>query len=111
MSEIPDKILIQDMIESIENILEFTNGMDYATYINDPKTKYAVERNFEILGEAANKLPNSVWLENPEIEWRKTVSLRNRLIHGYFETDNEIIWEIVQNFLKPLKEQLKKLLS
>ncbi len=111
MSEIPVNVVLPDMIDCIDNILQFTAGMDYSGYSNDVKTKSAVERNLEIIGEAANRLPNTLWLKYPEIEWRRIVSLRNRLIHGYFETNDEIIWDVINNFLPPLKERLTKILQ
>jgi uncharacterized protein with HEPN domain len=111
MSEIPVNVVLQDMMDCIDNIAQFIAGLDYAGYSNDVKTKSAVERNLEIIGEAANRLPNTLWLKYPEIEWRRIVSLRNRLIHGYFETNDEIIWDVINTFLPPLKERLAKMLS
>jgi uncharacterized protein with HEPN domain len=109
MSERPNNIIIQDMIESIENILEFTKDLDFSTYIMDRKTKHAVERNLEILGEAANHLNENFYVNHPEIQWHRVISLRNRLIHGYFDTNDEIIWEVINNYLIPLKDILQKI--
>ena len=106
MSEIPDKIIVLDIIEGIDNIMDFVSGMDFDDYSKDLKTKAAVERNLEIIGEAANRLNHQIWMDHPEIPWRRIVSLRNRLIHRYFETDDSIIWEVIGHFLIPLKEQL-----
>ena len=111
MSEIPVNVVIQDMLDCVDNIAQFIVGMDYTAYSKDIKTRSAVERNLEIIGEAANRLPDSIWLQHPEIEWRRIVSLRNRLIHGYFETNEEIIWDVINNFLAPMKEQLTKILG
>jgi len=59
MSKREPSLLINDIIESGEKILNYTEGMDYETFIQDPKTIDAVIRNFEIIGEAANRLPES----------------------------------------------------
>ena len=59
MSKREPSLLINDIIESGEKILNYTEGMDYETFIQDPKTIDAVFRNFEIIGEAANRLPES----------------------------------------------------
>lgn len=111
MSDRPVAILIEDMLEGIENIVVFTKNMNYEEYQADVKTKSAVERNIEIIGEAANSLPESVCLKYDGIVWHKIISMRNRLIHGYFKVQDDIVWNVVQNFLLPLQDQLRKILS
>ena len=73
------------------------------------RTGDAVERNFEIIGEAANQLPEAFQNEHAEIAWHGVISFRNRLIHGYFGLDYEILWYIVQNDLQSLENQLRAL--
>lgn len=65
-------------------------------YQNDVLRKRAVERNLEIIVEVVKKIPASVKIENPEIEWRQIAGLRDFIAHGYFEIDDEIIWNTVQ---------------
>ncbi|MDZ4758585.1 MAG: HepT-like ribonuclease domain-containing protein [Bacteroidota bacterium] len=64
------KILVEDILERIERILAFTDGMTFKEFEDDEKTYYAVDRCFEIIGEAANKLPDEFILNHPEIEWQ-----------------------------------------
>jgi uncharacterized protein with HEPN domain len=85
------------MIQSaINNILEFTKGMTLETYESDLKTRFAVERNFEIIGEAAARISEDFKMSHPEIEWRILKDFRNFIIHEYFGINNEIIWDTIQ---------------
>ena len=73
--------------------------------------KDAVIRNLEIIGEATNRLPEDFFAKYHEVEWYKIVSMRNRLIHGYFDVNERIVWITVTKFIVPLKEQLTKILK
>lgn len=83
---------IDDIIDAINECLEFTEDMDYEEFIKDNKTVKAVIRNLEIIGEAAGKIPEEIKKEYSEIEWNKIMGMRNKLIHEYFGVDNKIIW-------------------
>ena len=81
--------------------------MKYDEFIEDPKTIDAVVRNFEIIGEATNQLPDDVKLQNQNIDWHRIRGMRNRLIHQYFGIDYEIIWGVITNYLPHLADNLK----
>jgi uncharacterized protein with HEPN domain len=81
-------------------------GLSFDAFMEDSKTVDAVERNFEIIGEAANQLPVNFQSEYSHIEWHHIVSFRNRLIHGYFGVDYRILWFILKNDLSNLGSQL-----
>ncbi len=68
MSERNDSLLLEDMLEAAERILQYTNGMDYESFLKDMKTIDATIRNFEIIGEAANQLDKNFKIQYPEIE-------------------------------------------
>lgn len=106
MSHRPADLLIADIIESIEKIERYIAGLDRDAFLEDEKTVDSVVRNLEIIGEAANRLPESVTARHPEIEWRRVVGLRNRIVHDYFGLDLEIVWEILQRELPVLKERV-----
>jgi uncharacterized protein with HEPN domain len=78
------RLFLDDILEAVTKIRDYTAGLDYAAFIKDSKTQDAVVRNLEIIGEAAGRLPEPVRFAAPEIEWRKILGLRNILAHEYF---------------------------
>ncbi|CAN5736155.1 DUF86 domain-containing protein [soil metagenome] len=99
-----------DATAACEAIEEFVRGKDFTEYERDRLLRSAVERQFEILGEALNKAAAadaSIAEQIPELH--RMVGLRNRLIHGYDTVDDEILWDAIQTKLIPLKSQLKTL--
>ena len=77
--------------------------------MSDDKTIDAVVRNFEIIGEAANRIDSDFRDQNPEIEWKRIRGFRNRIVHDYFGIDYEIVWNIIESYLDELIEWLEKL--
>ncbi len=111
MSDYSPKILIKDMLDAINAILDYSNGIDYDTYMQDRKTRDAIYRNIMVLGEAAHRMPNHFMQQHPEIEWQKMESTRNALVHGYDKIDDRIVWNIIQSSLPSVKRQLEHLLE
>lgn len=102
-------VIIEDILESIGKVMTYTKGMDYTSFLKDTKTKEAVYRNFEVMGEAANRMPDEFIDKYPEIEWHKIISTRNIIIHAYDEIDDNIIWNIVHSNLPELQPKLENL--
>ena len=102
-------LFLQDMLDIIGKIGQYTSGMSFQEFLQDSRTQDAVVRNLEVLGEAARGIPADIRERYPEIPWAQIVGLRNRLIHGYFLVDYGIVWEIVQNELSPLREKLEQI--
>lgn len=96
------------MIESAQKIMSYTKDMTFDSFENDSKTVDAVIRNFEIIGEAANRLTEAYKAENPEIEWDHLRGFRNRIVHEYFGIDLEIVWQIIEDDLPRLNQTLIK---
>jgi uncharacterized protein with HEPN domain len=101
---------IRDILDAIAEIQKFTRGMDYETFRNDDKSIRAVEMNFIIIGEAANQIPEEVEEKYLQIPWSLMCAMRNRIVHVYFEVDEKLMWDTVQNDLPSLLSQLKNLL-
>ena len=76
MSRRATPLLVEDIWEAIEKIQRYVAGLDHDTFIKDDKTIDSVVRNLEIIGEAANRLPEDFRAQQPEIEWRKIIGLR-----------------------------------
>ncbi len=111
MSERLPQLLLKDILESAEKIISYTHSLSFDDFVSDSKTIDAVARNFEIIGEAANRLPDEFKDQHLEIDWHKIRGLRNRIIHNYFGIDYSIIWSIKETYLFELITQTKKLLS
>jgi len=109
MSKRHPALLIEDIIESSRKILDYTSGMSFDEFTADGKTVDAVIRNFEIIGEAANRLPEDFKQEHPTVDWHKIRGFRNRIVHDYMGIDYSIVWEIKNNFLPRLITALEQI--
>jgi len=110
MSEPDPSLLIEDIIDSTKKILNYTKNLSFDDFSNDSKTIDAVIRNFEIIGEAANRLPESFKDEHPTIDWHRIRGFRNRIVHHYFGIDYSIVWQIKESFLPELILNMELLL-
>lgn len=98
--------LINDILDSNYKILDYTAGLTFEDFIEDNKTVDAVIRNFEIIGEAANRLPEEFKNNHPEIDWLRIRGFRNRIVHHYFGIDYSIVWMIKETFIPQIIAQL-----
>ncbi len=104
-----DMALFWDMLDAARAAVEFTNDLQYDAFINERKTRNAVERNLEILGEAARRISQSARENHPEIPWRSMIGLRNVLTHEYGEIRYEVLWRVCRDELQTLIRQLQAL--
>jgi uncharacterized protein with HEPN domain len=89
----------------------FTKNEDYESFSSKRMMQEAVIRQIGIIGEAANRISKEFKNENPEIDWKKIIGMRNRIIHDYFGVNLKIVWETVQNRIPELREIIKKIIS
>jgi uncharacterized protein with HEPN domain len=106
-----DQVYLQDILESIEMILTYTENKTEFEFINDSMLQDAVTRRFEIIGEASSKISETIKTENPEVQWRLMKGMRNKLIHEYFGVSPITIYSTIQLDLPILKEQLEKIIK
>jgi hypothetical protein len=83
--------------------------MSLETYQADEKTRFAVMRGFEIMGEAVRHLPQHLTSANPDVPWTYMTAMRNRIVHGYFGIDDAILFTTAQTELKLLLPRLESL--
>lgn len=106
------KTWLYDILQSISEIDSYYDNKPriFEEYVSDTKTKRAIERDLEIIGEAANRIlkkDKDFKLENVE----KIIGTRNRIIHGYDKISDDLIWSIVINHLPKLKTEVTRLLD
>ncbi len=99
MSKRDPLLLVSDILDSSRKSLSYTDGMDFNSFASDQKTIDAVIRNFEIVGEAANRLSDGFKEQHHEIDWYRIRGFRNRIVHHYFGIDLEIVWQIKESYL------------
>jgi uncharacterized protein with HEPN domain len=96
---------LEDILEAVESIEEFIQGMTADEFISDKKTKYAVVRSLEVIGEASKNIPESVKVKFPDVPWKDMAGMRDKVIHYYFGIDYNVVWKTIKEdvpFIKPI---------
>ncbi len=109
MSERSAQLYIQDIVDSIDVIVDYIKGLEYDDLLDDRKTVDATVRNLGIIGEAANQMPQKVKARYPDIPWEKMISMRNKVIHEYSGIDLQILWQTIKKDLPHLKKQVQQI--
>ena len=100
---IPD--YLGHIVEAIERIHRYVEDMDEVVFLSDEKTQDAVVRNFEIIGEASHNIEryhSAFASEHSEVPWLLMYAMRNRVAHGYFKVDFELVWKTIHEDLPEL---------
>lgn len=102
---------LRHILEAIEKIERYLQGYDEQKFIDDEKTQDAVIRQLQNMGEAAKNLSLVVREANPQVVWKQVMATRDRLAHGYYFINLQIVWDTTQNDLPILKEQIEEILE
>lgn len=95
MSRRSEAAYLVDMYQAARDVVRFAGDCSFETYCSDSMRRAAVERRVTIIGEAANKVSAETQEKHPQIEWRRIVSLRHRLVHDYPNIVHERMWRVV----------------
>jgi len=106
------KKYLYDIAEAAEQIAAFTAGKTFADYEGDAMLRSAVERQFEIVGEALGQLARlHEAIAARMTDYRRVIALRNILVHGYAQVDDRLVWDIVETRLPALRREVAALLE
>jgi uncharacterized protein with HEPN domain len=106
-----DRIRIQHMVDASKEALSFVTGVKEKDFSKSRMIILSVIKDIEIIGEAASRISEQTKLKHSDIPWKDIISMRNRLIHGYFDVDIKLVWNTTMNNLPSLLKSLKKILS
>lgn len=102
-------LLVYDIYQSIEKIEEFVRGVSFDQLMGDERTKDAILRNLQVIGEASKNLPESLIADHPEVDWSGLAGVRDIVTHRYFRVDWHLLWTSIHDELPVLKKQIQSL--
>lgn len=111
MSKRNNQLLLEDILQSALKIQKYTINTTFEAFIENEMIIDAVLRNFEIIGEAANRLTEEFKSSNTYIDWYRIIGFRNRIAHEYFGIDLTTVWHIKETYLLLLINQLEHLIQ
>ena len=106
-----DEVRLRHMLDAVVEALEFIEGRKREDLNENRMLSHALVRLLEIVGEAATGVSDEFRKMHPHLPWKQMIGMRNRLIHGYFDMDLDILWQTVVSDLPALKEQLEAILE
>ena len=106
-----DRNRLQHILEAIDTILSRCDKMTREELTTDKVFFYGIVYHTMIIGEAAYSLTSAFQKKYSETEWQRIAKMRHNLVHGYYRVDPDIVWSVIQEDLKPLREQVNRYLN
>lgn len=103
-----DRLYLGHILEAAGRIVAYGERGEDA-FRSDLMVQDAIVRNLQVMGEAVKKVSASTRTAHPEIPWKDIAGMRDRVVHDYFGISLEIVWDVVQNHVPPLRDQLKRI--
>lgn len=102
---------LRHILAEADYLLGRAGGLTFESFVSDETLRRAFVRSLEIIGEAAKQVPVEFRAQFPNVDWRAMAGMRDRLVHGYFGVDYEIVWDVVSNRIPDLREQIGAILE
>ncbi len=109
--QLRDKERLEHILAAIDRVARYTKDKTFDDLLADDMMYYAVVKNIEMMGEAANMLTSEFQESHPETPWKMVKGMRNYIVHEYFQIDNAVVWDVVTNELSTLREQISRYLA
>ncbi|MFP5082172.1 DUF86 domain-containing protein [Pedobacter sp. JCM 36344] len=106
-----DKVRLQHILNAINEIENYLDSVTFEQFHMNSEKRFATIKQLEIIGEASNAISDELKSLNDEIPWKPIIGFRNMAIHEYFGINLQLVWEITDNDLPPLKEKMQTLLN
>lgn len=105
------KLFLDDISQRIEKVESYIENMTFEEFKQDDKTVSACIREIEVIGEATKQIPKEITNRFNELPWSLMAKMRDKLIHWYFDIDEEIVWNVAMQKLPQIKEKIDKIIS
>lgn len=105
-----DRERLMDMLEAVQKIEQYAHDESFSSRDEELLEVWMIH-HLQIIGEAASRISNELREKHPEVAWGGMIGMRHVLVHGYFETDRELVWRVVEQNLPTLKMQIEKMLA
>ena len=102
---------LRHIIAETAYLVERTEGVTKDDFLRDETLTRARIRSLEVIGEAARSVPEDLKRRNSHVQWREMAGMRDRLIHGYFSVDYEIVWDAVTNKVPELHREVARIIA
>ncbi len=102
---------LRDIVAYADTADRILSGTSFQSFRDSEEKTLAVIRALEIIGEAARQIPKEVRRNHPDIEWAEAIAMRNKVVHGYFGVDLQVVWNTVREDLPPLRQAVARILE